>query len=180
MRLVQIQKETGERRVGVVEETRLRLLREYATLYDAATAALQRGERLADFLTTHLSAVTLDYEALYAGQSEWRLLPPFDCPMEPARCLVSGTGLTHRKSADNRHAMHRADSPQPTVTDSMRIYQWGVEGGRPEPGSIGAQPEWFYKGSGVHIASAWRVPSTSSVNGLPMANSDPPTSSRTW
>jgi hypothetical protein len=28
------------------------------------------------------------------------------------------------------------------------MYEWGVEGGRPEAGSIGVQPEWFYKGTG--------------------------------
>jgi len=36
-----------------------------------------------------------------------------------------------------------------TLTDSMRMYQLGVEGGRPAPGEIGAAPEWFYKGSGA-------------------------------
>jgi hypothetical protein len=30
----------------------------------------------------------------------------------------------------------------------MRMYQWGVEGGRPAENSIGVQPEWFYKGTG--------------------------------
>jgi hypothetical protein len=29
----------------------------------------------------------------------------------------------------------------------MRMYQLGVAGGRPLPGRIGAQPEWFYKGN---------------------------------
>ena len=36
----------------------------------------------------------------------WRLLPPIDHPAEPARCIVSGTGLTHFGSARDRHAMH--------------------------------------------------------------------------
>jgi hypothetical protein len=35
-----------------------------------------------------------------------------------------------------------------TVTDSMRMYEWGVEGGRPGRGAIGTAPEWFYKGNG--------------------------------
>jgi hypothetical protein len=34
------------------------------------------------------------------------------------------------------------------MTDSMRMYQWGLEGGRPAPSEIGSQPEWFYKGCG--------------------------------
>jgi hypothetical protein len=34
-------------------------------------------------------------------------------------------------------------------TDSLRMYEWGLEGGRPAPGAIGVAPEWFYKGSGT-------------------------------
>ncbi|MGH9522352.1 MAG: AraD1 family protein, partial [Terriglobales bacterium] len=55
-------------------------------------------------------------------------------------------GLTHLKSAENRQAMHAAGA---TLTDSMRMYEWGVEGGRPSAGSFGVSPEWFYKGSGA-------------------------------
>jgi hypothetical protein len=150
IQLVQIQHPVQGRRVAVVEEERLLVLQEQDSAYSCAWAALQAGERFADWIAHAPGAELLDYEALYAGRSEWRLLPAFDHPEEPARCLVSGTGLTHRKSADNRHAMHRSDSPQPeAMTDSMRIYAWGVEGGRPAPGTIGAQPEWFYKGCGT-------------------------------
>src|SRR5439155_6256350 len=35
------------------------------------------------------------------------------------------------------------------ITDSMRMYQWGLEGGRPRKGKIGISPEWFYKGCGT-------------------------------
>jgi len=34
------------------------------------------------------------------------------------------------------------------VTDSMRMYQSGLEGGTPPSGTIGTSPEWFYKGNG--------------------------------
>ena len=46
--------------------------------------------------------------------------------------------------------MHIADAPKvaETVTDSMRMFQWGIEGGRPADGEIGIAPEWFYKGNG--------------------------------
>ena len=33
----------------------------------------------------------------------------------------------------------------------MQIYEWGVEGGFPAKGTIGVQPEWFYKGNGLHL-----------------------------
>ncbi len=35
------------------------------------------------------------------------------------------------------------------LTDSMKMFRWGVEGGRPASGSIGTPPEWFYKGTGT-------------------------------
>ena len=49
--------------------------------------------------------------------------------------------------------MHLADAPKTaeTVTDSMRMFQWGIEGGRPPEGEIGVAPEWFYKGNGYML-----------------------------
>ena len=67
--------------------------------------------------------------------------------MEPARCLVSGTGLTHLGSAKNRNAMHGKNESE--LTDSMKMFRWGLEGGRPEAGKAGTAPEWFYKGAGT-------------------------------
>src|SRR6185437_12067814 len=75
-----------------------------------------------------------------------RLLPSADFPAAPARCLVSGTGLTHQASAKNRDAMH---SGTQAVTDSTRMYLSGVEGGKPAAGEAGISPEWFYKGTGA-------------------------------
>ncbi len=98
---------------------------------------------------------SLDYDAVYSGSSDWRILPAMDHPAEPARCLVSGTGLTHLASAKNRDAMHAAPGAilalTQAPTDSMRMYQLGVEGGRAAPGEIGAAPEWFYKGNGTTL-----------------------------
>ena len=72
--------------------------------------------------------------------------------------MVSGTGLTHKGSAENRQSMHvstdgtstqsQVPSAQP-LSDSMKMFQIGLEGGRPAAGLIGAAPEWFYKGNGT-------------------------------
>jgi len=35
------------------------------------------------------------------------------------------------------------------LTDSMKMFRWGVEGGRPAAEEIGIAPEWFYKGNGT-------------------------------
>ena len=58
-----------------------------------------------------------------------------DHPQEQARCFVSGTGLTHQASAANRNAMHESDTPV-EMTDSMQVFQWGIEGGKPAPGTV--------------------------------------------
>jgi hypothetical protein len=134
------------RRVALVEGARLRLLDTFGTVYAMALAAISRGERLASIVEASAGGEYLDYDAVYEGRSEWRLLPAFDYPGDPARCLVSGTGLTHKASAENRAAMHKAATDE--VTDSLRMYRRGLEGGNPPAGEIGTQPEWFYKGDG--------------------------------
>src|SRR5439155_25206743 len=39
--------------------------------------------------------------------------------------------------------------PAGPLTDSMKMYRIGLEGGRPAAGQIGSAPEWFYKGCGT-------------------------------
>jgi len=73
-------------------------------------------------------------------------MAPIDHPAESSRLLVSGTGLTHLGSAKNRNAMHGASEHE---TDSMKMFRWGVEKGRPATGEIGISPEWFFKGTGA-------------------------------
>jgi hypothetical protein len=75
------------------------------------------------------------------------LLTPIDHP-DPAHLLVSGTGLTHVGSAQERDRMHRKLSGAAQLSDSMKMFLMGMEGGKPGPGERGAQPEWFYKGNG--------------------------------
>jgi hypothetical protein len=145
MRLVQIANASHGRRVAMVDDSSLRLLGTHRSIYDFALAAVETGCPLEELIRSDLSDLSLDYDEVYALGSSWRFLPAFDHPEEPARCLVSGTGLTHLASAANRDAMHAAT----TITDSMRMYQLGLKGGRPEPGATGAAPEWFYKGTGT-------------------------------
>jgi hypothetical protein len=148
LRLVQVKHSVLGRRVGVISGQKCRLLDRFRSAYALVQWALASGETLEAVVDAHLSGESLDYDAVYHGQSDWSLLPAFDHPDEPARCLVSGTGLTHMASAKNRNAMHEKEASVP-ITDSMKMFQWGLEGGNPKSGQIGAQPEWFYKGSGT-------------------------------
>jgi hypothetical protein len=154
-RLVQIQ-DGNNRRVAVVEEPRLRLLKDFNSVHALANAAISSGGGLATLIQKHLSDQTLDYDSIYAGNSPWRLMVPLDHPDGPSRTLVTGTGLTHLGSAKDRQAMHIKVQPnaQETMTDSMKMFRWGVEHGCPEPGKIGIAPEWFYKGGGGVLRAA--------------------------
>jgi hypothetical protein len=145
MRFVQLT--AGDaRRVAVVEEPKLRLLREFDSMYALAQAAIASGGKLTSVATNLLTDDSLDYEQVYNGSGKWRLLAPIDHPQEISRCLVSGTGLTHMGSARDRASMHMAKEQE--LTDSMKMFRWGLEGGRPATGEIGIAPEWFHKGYG--------------------------------
>lgn len=146
-RLIQLEG-PGGRRVGMVSGGTLVMLAETESVWALATAAIETGAHLADIVASRVSRERLDYDAVYAGASAWRILPAADHPREASRCLVSGTGLTHLASAARRDAMHAA-AASGQETDSMRMYRWGVEGGKPERDRIGTAPEWFYKGNGT-------------------------------
>ena len=91
----------------------------------ASNAALPLGS------SKQTGSERIDYDPVYEGRSPWQLLPSIDHPIDPARCLVTGTGLTHLGSAKNRQAMHAAAASE--MNDSMKMFTWGVEGGRPAP-----------------------------------------------
>jgi len=145
-RLIQIQN-GATRAVALVEEPRVRLLDGVKSIYQLAQESADSKISLTALAQKKATENFLDYDSIYDGSSEWKLLPPIDHPVEASRCLVSGTGLTHLGSAKNRQAMHSANEAE--LNDSMKIFRWGVERGKPAPGKIGVAPEWFYKGTGT-------------------------------
>jgi hypothetical protein len=164
-RLIQIKK-GNERRVALVEEPHLRLLGGSSSIYALANTAVLADTKLSEAARQRATQDLLEYDAIHSGNSEWHVLPAIDHPKEPARCLVSGTGLTHLGSALDRQTMH-ATTMEPE-TDSMKMFRWGIEGGRPAAGHIGTPPEWFYKGTGTSLRAhgeALEVPSYSEDGG---------------
>jgi hypothetical protein len=147
MRLVQLQRGTA-RRVALVDEPHLSLLADIQSVLALSNKAIEQQVALRTLVDRLATSERLDYDPIYSGRSPWRLLVPIDHP-EPARCLVSGTGLTHLGSAEDRNAMHGQGDSQ--LTDSMRMFRMGIEGGRPETGRCGVAPEWFYKGNGTML-----------------------------
>lgn len=151
MNLIQLKHPEQGRRIAVAENTRLRLLRtEYPTCYDLFSTIISNGLSLAEYIPELLNGTHLNYDQVYRGESPWKILPAFDHPESPLNCILSGTGLTHKASAENRERMHQ-EMKTDKITDSMKIYLWGEECGKPEKGTIGVQPEWFYKGNGTSL-----------------------------
>lgn len=120
-----------------------------AGVYELARRAADSGRTLAAVVDGYGRGDVINVRA---ALKEGRVSAPVTHP-DPAHMLVTGTGLTHTGSADGRDLMHRATADDvDTLTDSMRMFRRGVEGGRPAPGAMGVQPEWFYKGDGTIIA----------------------------
>lgn len=145
MHLIQFEDQQGQRRVGVVERGEVQQVRGATSTRTLALQAIRAGVSLESQVQTLGLEPGPAYAELLDGG---RLLPPLDHE-DPAHCLVTGTGLTHLGSAATRDKMHQQNSQEEAkLTDSMRMFKWGVEGGRPATGTAGAQPEWFYKGDG--------------------------------
>ena len=131
--------------VVVREGADARVLRNTASVYELASAAAASGDGIRAEVARRGLAETVDLTRAV-----------FDLPVshpDPAHLHLTGTGLTHLGSASARDAMHAKLEGAEVLTDSMKMFRMGLEGGRPTPGEVGAQPEWFYKGNG-HAAVA--------------------------
>ena len=151
MNLIQFFDQSGARAVGAVEGETARRINSTASVYELASTALAEGIGMGALVARRGLGESVDRQALMA---EGRLLAPIDHP-DPAHLYVTGTGLTHLGSAATRDAMHKGNSAKPAeqLTDSMKMFQMGLEGGKPEGGARGVQPEWFYKGNGTVVVN---------------------------
>lgn len=144
-----IQFDDGDRAVGrVLDPDTVEVVTADDGIRGLALEAARSGRSLDAVVEAAASGDLRDYPTL---ANDGRLLPPIDHP-DPAHVVISGTGLTHLGSADARDQMHR-DTADEDLTDSMRMFRLGLEGGKPVDGSVGVQPEWFWKGDGD-----WLVP----------------------
>ena len=145
MRLIQFKTESGGRAVARIENGRAVTIPNVGSTIELANKAIAARRTLDQMAVALGVGPELNYAILLA---EKRVLPPADHP-DPAHCYVTGTGLTHLGSADARDKMHKnlsGDVEQ--LTDSMKMFRWGLEGGKPKGAGAGVQPEWFYKGDG--------------------------------
>lgn len=150
MRLVQFKTETGERKVAEVSHDGDALLPlvGIATVLELANRAIETGTGLAALVDSLPKEPAVDYDAVLR---DGRVLAPLD-HTEPARFLITGTGLTHTGSATARNRMHLVThGTDARESDSMKIFRMGLAGGKPGEGKIGIQPEWFFKGVGTCV-----------------------------
>lgn len=147
MRIVSVYVE-NQSRTAIVEGEQLRLVDFAGDTYALVKAAWAAKADLPDFIARHAGNTTLNYRDVLV---ENRLAVPCMHP-DPAHCLISGTGLTHTGSADTRNAMH-AKLQDEHLSDSMKMFKAGMEGGKPAAGKVGAEPEWFYKGDGSALVA---------------------------
>jgi hypothetical protein len=147
VRLIQFETSGGERRVGIVEGRLVHALAAPGSMRELAQLAIAHGRTLEQQAAQAAAGgEQFDYDELLASL---RVLNPVD-HADPAHMTISGTGLTHFGGAASRDQVQRKTQEEEThMSDSMRIFKWGLEGGHPKAGRPGVQPEWFYKGDGT-------------------------------
>ena len=74
MRLVQLQHLDGRRAVAIVDEPALRCLRSVPAAHDLARRAIAAGQSLDDAAAADADGDCLEYDAVYSGNSDWKLL----------------------------------------------------------------------------------------------------------
>lgn len=146
MRLIQFVNNDSDRAVGLVSGKGIEEVNTITSTRELALDAIRRHQTLIERVNSLGTGETHDYDTLL---NEGRVLPPLDHP-DAAHCIIAGTGLTHIGSAASRSKMHKstANADEADLNDSMKMFKWGVDGGKPTNGNPGVQPEWFYKGDG--------------------------------
>lgn len=145
MLISQVKAPGGGLAVVVRSGSEAAVLRGVDSTYALAMEAATTGRPVAALVAERGLGEAVDLPSLLA---EGRVVLPITHP-DPAHLHVTGTGLTHLGSASARDAMHAKLAGAEVLTDSMKMFRMGLEGGRPAAGSVGVQPEWFYKGNGT-------------------------------
>ena len=160
MKLIQLSNVDNSRIVGLVLENKVfnitKANNEFETTYKLINYSITNNQNLDELLNKLLDkANPLDFsydEILNSNNKNElpKILVPIDHP-DPYRLFISGTGLTHTGSVKSRDMMHNDNEEKKDQTDSAKMFQMGIEGGKPEEGKIGVAPEWFYKGNGTNL-----------------------------
>ncbi|KTF67808.1 MULTISPECIES: AraD1 family protein [unclassified Sphingomonas] len=147
LRLMQHRDADGIVRVIAAQGSRAAVVPGVASVRDLAMRAIAAGQGLAQEVAAAGEGAAIDLQAEFVAG---RFIAPIGHD-DPAHLVMAGTGLTHLGSAEGRDKMHRDAAAAEKPTDSMRMFLEGIDGGKPAPGIVGQQPEWFYKGDGSQL-----------------------------
>jgi hypothetical protein len=147
MNFIQVER-NGTRSVARIDGEQAIAVRGVQRMSELSLRAIRSGMTLEEAAEEAGLGEALSYSAVLAAGE---VVVPLD-HADPAHCIVTGTGLTHLGSAAARDEMHRrADTETGTETDSIKMFNLGLKGGKPKDGGQGVQPEWFYKGDGSSL-----------------------------
>ena len=156
MRLIQFITDQNKKRVGVCNGNDVQVLMNVDSTYALFMFAQAAKIEIEEAVARLLSEEHLDFQTL---ADEKRLNVPLNHP-DPYHTWITGTGLTHLGSASSRNAMHEKSAKNNDATDSIKMFQMGIENGKMKDGIPGVQPEWFYKGNGLTaVAPGSAIPS---------------------
>ena len=159
MNLIQLKFSNNLTAVGVLEENKIINLtaqnKDIDTTYKLFMELIKNSITIEEFLEKKIKncpVFEFNYEELISDPKKFdvNILPPITHP-DPYRLFISGTGLTHTGSVKSRDMMHNDDDEKKDQTDSAKMFEMGLKGGKPSSGEIGVAPEWFYKGNGFNI-----------------------------
>ena len=160
MKLIQLSNSENSRIVGVLFENKIfnitEINKNLSTTYELINYSLSSDLSLENIITNLLEkAPALKYsydEIMHSNKTDNlpKILVPIDHP-DPYKLFISGTGLTHTGSVKSRDMMHNENELKKDQTDSAKMFQMGIEGGKPREGNTGVAPEWFYKGNGTNL-----------------------------
>lgn len=138
----------GQNRTAIVENPKQLRLVHGGSAYELFMAAIKNNENFCDFFMSRASDEILDFAQTAVLKN---FLPPV-MPLDPKKCMISGTGLTHLGSAKTRDEMHQELANNQNKTDSMKMFECGLSHGRAQNP---AEPEWFYKGDGRALVAPY-------------------------
>ncbi len=152
MHLIQFTDERGSRAVAVTEGGTTSVVNGATSVYALATEAIERGLDLR-------AAGDREGSRRHRGQGQaggaragcWprSTIPTRRICMSPAPALP----ISARPRRATRCTSRTSRPPRRRSTDSMKMFRMGLEGGKPAPGEVGVQPEWFYKGNGSTVVA---------------------------
>jgi len=150
MKVIQFINDENEVAVGIVKNIDvIEVVNTKEDIYSLSLKAINEKTSLRNIISSLSTKEEISYEGLCNNK---KLLPPI-LTKDKKKMLLTGTGLTHLGSGNARNKMHTKKDD--TLSDSMKMFNMGLEGGKPKNGCVGVQAEWFYKGDGTTLKNPY-------------------------